>query len=368
MRPRDLVLVGAAALLASVIAIPLLGNPTQASELPRPLPTAPEGETAPTTTEALGGTAQLSAVAFADPVFRKSEQVSTTGWTSGVIRGDIALSTSILDEIQTLQVVIDELRPAGNDGGPRPFRFVQRVDIGVGTPTFTIRNIPFSAYGYVVSAYAAGLNGNQMTVEISAEHPLVEDVQLAIMPGAPFSLLLRDQESNPITATEVRLIPSGSPLGRPQQHKQTDNFGSAVFQNLLAGDYQVAVGPTHAPLMEPQVPTVQSSGMTLRNGVPQPQGTTLVVPAGVPVEIVVTDSYGSPLANAAVRMQATDRKQLTMLDGVTDIRGHLRFARVAQGLWQIDVHKPDHDRRVSQLSLDGKQTPPDQLFQLPRLR
>ena len=106
----------------------------------------------------------------------------------------------------------------------------------------------------------------------------------------------------------------------------------------------------------------------MKGGVPQPQGTTLVVPSGTPLAIAVTDAYGNPLADAAVRLQATDRRQLTLLEGVTDVRGQLHFSRVQAGTWQIDVSKTDFDRRFKQLTLDGRDAPPEQRFELPRLR
>lgn len=368
MRSRDLLLVCAAAFLASVVAIPLLGQPTQASELIAPPVPEPTPEPAPVVPVQAEVTAKPSEAGTAEGVFRKSEPVSTTGWTSGIIRGDIALTSSIMDQIQQLQVVVDEMRPPESTDGRRAFRYVQRVQMSAGTPSFEVRNVPFSAYGYVVSAYAPGLNGNQMTVEISEEHPLADEVRLAITPGAPFSLLLRDQDNGPLNMTEVRLVPTGAPLGRPVQSKSTDNFGSAVFENLLAGDYQVLVGPASAPLIEPQQIHVQSSGHMMKAGVPQPQGTTLVVPSGTPLAITVTDAYGNPLAGAAVRMQATDRRQLTMLEEMTDVRGQVRFSRVQAGTWQIDVSKTDYDRRFKQLTLDGREAPPEQRFELPRLR
>jgi len=202
-----------------------------------------------------------------------------------------------------------------------------------------------------------------VTVQVTEQRPLVDDVRLAITAAAPFSLLLRDQESLAVTATDVCMVPIGPPLGRPPLNAVSDNYGSAVFESALAGDYQVHVGPANAPLIEPQRITVQAGGYSL---LVQPQGQTLVVPRGVPLSVLCTDPYGNPIEGVAVRLEATDRKVRTEVAGVTDPRGHCEFPRVLGGVWQIDATKPGYDTRTRQLTIDPKQPPAEQQLQLPR--
>jgi hypothetical protein len=369
MRTRDLVLLCSAAALVVAVAMPMLG--VHASEVAPPAPPAPavepvEAERVPAVKPVDGGPAPRDNPEPEAGVFHPKEGVSTTGWTSGVIRGDIALAVSVLDKVQNLQVVVDELRPLDNKEHKQPFHFIQRVPIGVGTPTFEVRGVDFSPYGYVVRAYAPGTNGNQVTIQVNEQRPLVDDVRLAITAAAPFSLLLRDQESLAVTATEVRMVPIGPPLGRPPLAAVSDNYGSAVFETALAGDYQVYVGPTSAPLIEPQRITVQAAGYKVgANGV-QPQGQTLVVPRGVALTVLCTDPYGSPLEGVAVRLEATDRKVRTEDEGVTDPRGRCEFPRVLGGVWQVDATKPGYETRSRQLTIDPKQAPPELQLQLPR--
>jgi len=368
MRTRDLVLLCTAAALVVAVAVPMLGE-SRAGEVAPPAPPAPavqpdEAERVPVTQPVDGGPAPRVNPEPAVGDFHPTDGVSTTGWTTGVIRGDIALAVSVLDKVQSLQVVVDELRPLDNKD-KKPFSWRQPVKVGVGTPTFEVRGVAFSPYGYVVRAYAPGANGNQVTVQVNAEHP-VADVQLAITAAAPFSLLLRDQESQYVTATEVRMVPDGPPLGRPPLAAVSDNYGSALFESALAGNYKVYVGPASAPLIAPQLITVQAGGYSRSaNGV-QPQGLTLVVPRGVPLSVLCTDPYGNPLEGVAVRLEATDRKVRTEDEGVTDPRGRCEFPRVLGGVWQVDATKPGYETRNRQLTIDPKQPPPELQLQLPR--
>jgi hypothetical protein len=103
-----------------------------------------------------------------------------------------------------------------------------------------------------------------------------------------------------------------TPLGQP---------GSVVFEHVLAGDYRVLIGPPGQPLIEPPIVTVQTTGRTYHHNVVQAQGQTIVVPRGVPLTVVVTDTgLGYGVDGAEVRAQAIDRTQLLVLDGKTDLR------------------------------------------------
>jgi hypothetical protein len=365
MRTRDLVLLCTAAALAVAVAVPMLSE-SHAGEVAPPAPAMPSDEAArvPILQPVDGGPAPR---ANPEPaVFHPTDGVGTTGWTKGVIRGDIALAVSVLGKVQVLQVVVDELRPLDNKEHKTPFHVIKRVPLGVGTPTFEVRDVDFSPYGYVVAAYAPGTNGNQVTVQVTEQKPLVDDVRLAITAAAPFSLLLRDQESLAVTATDVCMVPIGPPLGRPPLNSVSDNYGSAVFESALAGDYMVHVGPAHAPLIEPQRITVPAGGYKLDASGVQPQGQTLVVPRGVPLSVLCTDPYHNPLEGVAVRLEATDRKVRTEVEGVTDPRGRCEFPRVLGGVWQIDATKPGYETRSRQITIDPKQPPAEQQLQMPR--
>src|SRR5262245_42198496 len=256
MRPRNLWLTAGLLGLFAAAAFVLLGNTSAASEIapppatdPEPEPETPGGDVPEPMPTAVGGAVAKSDVGVVDPVFHPVHGPDTSDWTSGRIIGDIPLTPTVLPRLQSISVVVDELRNVGPDG--KRTRIVVPVKLGNGTPTFVVDNVPFSDYGYVVTAYSPGLNGGQRTVTIDKDHPYVDDVKLPITPGCPFSLRLRDQDMNPVAFTDLRMVPVGDPGGRPRRDGRSDNFGSVVFEDMLAGDYDVHIGPVGQPLVAP---------------------------------------------------------------------------------------------------------------------
>lgn len=375
MRPRDLLLCIGALALTAAAGFVALGEPTAAGtlapphvpiELAAPAPDDPPEQRYADVEVVDAGPARRSDQGVVEPLF--SAPVDTTGWTKGVIRGDVRLAASTIDQITSMQIVIDELRALHTYTDPTvsPFRMTVPVELGIGTPTFEIKDVPFSDYGYVVRVHVPGLNGSQQTVSINAETPLADNVVLSVTSGAPFSLLLRDQDQLPIGLTEVRLRPVGEPQGRPWQDARTDNFGSAVFACVLAGDYQVLIGPAGQYLLDPPpVITMQPGGRVFAGSVVQPQGQTLQVPRGQPLKVVARN-FGYGVEGVAIRLQALDRVKLTVLPGQTDVRGEFVFPHVLPGVYQLDLHKDGFLRRSKQLTITKDEAPPDQVFDLLR--
>lgn len=371
MRPRELLLFGGAFALLAIASIGLLGDPTIAGDIAPPdLPIAAVVSDVPSHGDepgpAQGGAVRPSEAAVADPVFRRSEGRDTTGWTSGVIAGDIPLTPSVVDQIQTISVVVDELKNVTAASTP-PFRKVVPVKLRSGTPTFEVDGIPFSDYGYVVRVHSPGLNGGQATVSITQDHPFVDDVKLPITPGSPFSVLLRDQDRAPLGNVELQLVPYLDPPGRPTRFATTDNFGSAVFENVLAGEYRLHVGPQAMPLMQPVAVNVQPGVYQRQGSVVLPQGTTVVVPRGMPVIATVLQPGGWALPGALVQARSTDRRTLHELEGRTDARGQVKFENLLPGQWEIEVSMPGFERRLAQFMVEDGKEVPEQRFDMARL-
>lgn len=372
MRSRDIVLFSGAGLLLAGAAVFLWNGPADAGPLPPP-PAAPAAPAPAPEAQALeGGPATAAAERVAadgsDPGSGSASAAERAGLTHGIVRGDIPITASCAGRIQGISVWIDELKSA-HAGGERPWQKVVPVELGIGTPTFEIRGIPFSDYGYTVRARAPGFNGGERTLAITAETPVHDDLKLPITPGAPFSVLLRDQDLGPVTFTDVRLIPVGQPLGRPPLEGRSDNFGSALFQSVLAGDYQVVVGPPGQPLVQPPaVIQVQPGVPMLVGDSVMPQGTTVTVPRGVSLKVKVTNAGGWPLAAVSVRAQAADRKQLLFLEGETDVRGEIVFPHLLDGLWQVDARLDGHEPRTRQVRIAGGEEPAPVALQMMRAR
>lgn len=364
MRPRDLTVLLAALGLATAAGVMLLSKDTLAEALP-PAP-APTPEAPPTPTAmaieashriAADDGAIVIAPAIADAGRR---EVDTAGWTKGVLRGDIELAVNAIDKIQDLMIYVEEQRnPARPDGSVHaPYSSVTKIDFDrTSTPTFEVRDVPFSDYPYKVTVYSPGLNGGSRTVTVDAEHALTDDIVLSVTCGGPFTLLLRDQDGNPYSQLDVRIAPVGEPLGRPRLDATSDGYGSAVFESVLGGDYQVMVLQNGQPLGELQTITVQSGVRLYQNRI-QGQGQTLTIPRGMPLEVRVHDALGYGIPDARIRIQASDRLRLTQFEQTSDADGRVRFPYLTPGVWQIDVTKDRYQTRAKQITVKDR-TPID---------
>jgi hypothetical protein len=371
MRARELLVLVGALCLAAAAGIVFLSQDSQAGELSPEAPVAaaaaePEAAPPPSPVASSPGPDLAPAVASVPPASGRA-QVDTTGWTKGLIKGDIQLAVSVLDRLTTITVIVEEARSAVSSAGFHPpHSFHVPVKLGVGTPTFEVRDVPFSEYPYVVSVHAPGLNGNRRTVTLDATNPIVDDVVLTITPGAPFTVLVRDQDSNPFVGVDVRLLPVGEPLGRPRTQATTDNFGSIAFENVLAGDYQLLASQSGQSLGEPQTVTVHP-GRSVSTAVVG-QGHVLTIPRGVPLQLQVNDAAGYGVAGAKVTATATDKVKLTMLEAMTNDGGRADLPHLTPGVWHVVVEKDKFARRDQNVTIKSGQTTEYLEMRMPRLR
>ena len=280
---------------------------------------------------------------------------STAGWTSGVIRGDVQLAVSILDKLGSMTVIVEELRSGPARDGAAPRRIMQPVERGRGTPTFEVRNVPFSDYPYRVTLHAAGLNASARTLTVNADQPLHEDVLLAITPGAPYSVLLRDQDGNPHRDIDVSMRPHGLPYGRPPLAGKTDNFGSAVFASVLAGKYQLVATTQGQSFGDPEFVDVLPGKRNFGSKI-QGQGHVMTIARGVQLEVEVGDgAYG--IEGASVTMVRTDRRRLTELEATTNGIGRVQFPHLQPGTWQLTVEREHYQRVDRQFTLKPEMEP-----------
>lgn len=373
MRTRETLILIGALLLCGAAGVVLATQESFAVEVPSP--TGPEAAHAtagsPADAHAVEASVDVGSgtVVPATVEAAASPRTDTAGWTTGIVRGDIQLAVSVLDRIKSISIAVEEARRAVADDGSfrNPWRTIVPVKLGIGTPTFEIRDIPFSEFPYVVSVHSPGLNGTRRTLTIDANTPLVDDVVLTITPGSPFSILLRDQHAAPHVGVEVRLVPVGEPLGRRRLVGTSDTFGSVVFEDVLAGDYELHANIQGQPIGEVQVVTVQP-GFSLSPTSVRGQGHTVTIPRGVPLEVRVSDAAGYGLADVTITATATDRLKLTVVELRTDWSGKANFGHLTPGVWQIDVVKDGHQRNSRQITIRDGEVPAPLEFALVRLR
>lgn len=280
---------------------------------------------------------------------------NTKGWTSGVIRGDVQLAVSILDKLGAMTVIVEELRSGPSRDGAAPRRIMQPIERGRGTPTFEVRDVPFSDYPYRVTLHAAGLNASARTLTVNADQPLHDDVLLAITPGAPYSVLLRDQDGGPHRGIDVSMRPHGLPYGRPPLAGKSDNFGSVVFESVLAGKYQLVATVQGQSFGEPEFVDVLPGRRNFGSKI-QGQGHVMTIARGVQLEIEVGDgAYG--IEGAAITLVRTDRRRLTELEATTNGIGRAQFPHLQPGTWQLTVEREHYKRVDRQFTLKPDMEP-----------
>ncbi len=378
MRPRDLILICSTLALGALAGLVFLSQETLATVRPPNAPppgavqnsteTASESHPGSVPEGSLVRESSAPAVAVDASANLPSDGPDTSGWTKGVIRGDVVVAASVFGELKTLTILVEEQRSAFGPNGEiqRPVRMVVPAKQGLGSPTFEVKDVPFSQHPYKVSVYAEGLNSLPRTVTIDEDHKLV-DVDLRVTPGSPHTVFVRDQDSKPYLDVDVRLQPVGDPLGRPRQAGKTDGFGAAVFGSVLAGEYQLFVSQSGQLLCDVQTIRVLDS-IYPQTGTPKAQSTSVVVPRGVQVELSVHDAAGYGIAEANVKAVATDRVRHTEIPGTTDAQGRLVFPHLQTGTWHVQIEKDGFQRADLQLNLAEGQEPQVRDVRLVRLR
>ncbi len=351
MRPRELFVLCSIVCVGLATGILMLGEETHAGIEPEGFtattaPITDVAEPAPPAPVAEQGTVEVPR-----PAVARDTTAETVGWTSGTIRGDIQLAVSVMDKLTTISVVVEEQRSmiGADNTFVRPTRIQMPVERGIGTPTFEVRNVPFSEYPYVVSVLAPGLNGGRRVLTVDPQHALVDNVVLTITPGTPFSVLVRDQDAMPYPGIDVRMLPVGDPLGRGKHAGKTNNFGSVLFDCVLAGDYQVMFSVDGQAITETQTITVQPGSRTVVQG----QSHAVTIARGVPVQVEVADRSGYAIADVKVTATAKDRIKLTALELNTNGIGRCLYSHLQPGEWQLTIEKAGFERKDLPLTVQS---------------
>jgi hypothetical protein len=209
--------------------------------------------------------------------------------------------------------------------------------------------------------FVAGLNGSSQVVRV-AEDAWNPQVDLTVTPPAAFTLRVVDQEFQPYVDEDVTLIAVGEPRGRPLLQARTDTFGTALFEAVLAGEYDVKIGLD----VRDQV-TIERPGFVhddLDVGV---QSKQLKIPRGPSLTIEVFDIIQYALGGVRVRAIALDTTRNRRYEAQTDVNGVVRFDHVVPGRYQIDVQATGYQQTSRTLVVEaGQEVPPIQ-FKLPRL-
>ena len=377
LSPRQtLPLIGTAAMLAvaGIVFLEFGGEDELQDdfELPAQVPAdpAPGHEGSRGDTIQMQGDADTTGGRPAERTERIPRQVAA-GATTGIIDGRIALDTSVLNKFHTYTIeVVEEINEnAHREGSKRPFRKVQQFAYDqIGTPFFTLEGIPFSRHNYLVRVQVAQLNGSQARVHVTKDKPCGE-VQLGIMPGVIFTVLLRDQRQIPRQDLSIQMVPEGNPPDRPVYRGTSNNYGQVLFENVVQGDYKIYVGHLNAPMNVPEKVTVLPVNAVYSKGGHRnvsTQSTLVLVPSGAPVTVEVTDRFGYGVADAELEMHQIEVTRYFAYKAKTGANGRHVFEHLPVGKYQLSVHKPGFGRRTQKLQIKEEDRAKLQKIQLRR--
>lgn len=284
--------------------------------------------------------------------------------TAGVLDVRITATTNALARFGKGLLEVQELVEGGGDDlGRKPYARVLDVKADPHeSPLFVVVDgVPYSPYGYRVTVFFTGLNGSSQVVRV-AEDAWNPQVDLTVTAPAAFTLRVVDQEFQPYVDEEVTLIAIGEPRGRPLLQARTDSFGTALFESVLAGEYDVKVGLDVRDKI-----TIERPGFVhddLDVGV---QSKQLKIPRGPSLTIEVFDIIQYALGGVRVRAIALDTTRNRRYEAQTDVNGVVKFDHVVPGRYQIDVQATGYQQTSRTLVVEaGQEVPPIQ-FRLPRL-
>jgi hypothetical protein len=365
-RPQLAALLALLALIAAAAVVMLSGGGGDEGEIPLVTGTGTEGTPEPG--PVIPAVSQIERPTAPEPrvVDPDGPRTVPTGPppTAGVLDVRITATTSVLDRFgKGLLEVQEMVQGRGEDLGRKPYARVLDIQSDPHeSPLFVVVDgVPYSPYGYRVTVFVHGLNGSSQVVRV-AEDAWNPQVDLTVTPPAAFTLRVVDQEFQPYVDEDVTLIAVGEPRGRPLLQARTDTFGTALFEAVLAGEYDVKIGLD----VRDQV-TIERPGFVhddLDVGV---QSKQLKIPRGPSLTIEVFDIIQYALGGVRVRAIALDTTRNRRYEAQTDVNGVVRFDHVVPGRYQIDVQATGYQQTSRTLVVEaGQEVPPIQ-FKLPRL-
>jgi len=161
--------------------------------------------------------------------------------------------------------------------------------------------------------------------------------------------------------------PVGLPNGRPRLAGKTDNFGSVVFESVLAGNYELLATFEGQQFGEVETITVQPGTRNYGRKI-QGQGHVMTIARGAQLDVRVHDINGYGMEQCTITATATDRRKLTEQEGKTDNAGRLRFANLQPGTWQITVQCQGFQRVDQQITVQPNQEPMQREIRIVRVR
>ncbi len=225
-----------------------------------------------------------------------------------------------------------------------------------------ITDVPFSEYGYRIWVFVPGVNGSDQFVRCDKSSPYAE-ATLHLAPPAPFHLRLIDQYRNPIAGKHLVLRPNGWPPGRAFAEMDTDTFGVAIFEGLLAGAWELWFDDALRGEIVVEAPGYVRDDADL--GV---ASKVLTVALGRSLKVETYDAANIGLMDVDLVLSAIDTTERRRFEAKSDQTGSWTFLNVTPGRWQLHASGRGHQTRDVPITVEADKDPEPVKVHLVRLR
>ncbi|MFQ5505227.1 MAG: collagen binding domain-containing protein [Planctomycetota bacterium] len=250
--------------------------------------------------------------------------------TTGSVAGVLTLDKELVGKLSTFQVKFEEaVNPRAPGARPRRTIRAFKLEPEQRSAQFVVRELPYSAYGWHVTAYSPGLNGTDQVIALSARHPEAW-VQLSLKKPILVSIEVKDQLRLPVMDIPVLIRPVGRLLGRTIHHGKSDPYGHVHFSGVLRGEYELVVGPPQTPVIEVRKIYIPDKGHHYER---------LEVPRGSKVTFYVQTAGGYGLEGVQVVATAKESKVYRKYECVSDRLGKATFDHLPEGPYYVHFRK-----------------------------
>ena len=206
------------------------------------------------------------------------------------------------------------------------------------------------------------MNGSDQFVRCDKSSPYAE-ATLHLAPPAPFHLRLIDQYRNPIAGKHLVLRPSAWPPGRAFAEMDTDSFGVAIFEGLLAGAWELWFDDALRGEIQVEAPGYVRDDADL--GV---ASKVLTVALGRSLKVETYDAANIGLMDVDLVLSAIDTTERRRFEAKSDQTGSWTFLNVTPGRWQLHASGRGHQTRDVPITVEADKDPEPVKVHLVRLR
>ena len=282
----------------------------------------------------------------------------------GIIDGQLLLAANCAGQFGEYTIGLTEMvNTNGQEDAARPRTIYKTFDVVDNTSPqyFAWHDVPYSRYGYEIRAFIKGFNGSHQVIRMT-EQEWNPQVTLTVTRGAPFALRIIDQDRYPWKQRAITLRPTPVYAGLPQLDGTTDDYGSVVFESVLAAEYDLIIDGQVRDTVEVRAPGFVRDDANI--GV---QSALVRIPRGQELKVEVFGvSWAIP--DVDLTLFRVDTSENIRFTGKTDPNGVFTFEHVPPGRYHLQLRAANHQPTDRVLRIEDGVAPDPFQVRMARLR